>query len=252
MAVETRETETAGPRLESRTSQASPARRFLVGTNVVVATLFVAGIVVVAQLMAYSLPKRWDMTSTGVNSLSEASENVLRSLDQNIRLTSLYFETDREEKDQPRYRRAAQDLLDLYEATNRAKVGSEWINPLKDHEQFRKLLARLREKAAFKEEIEQYKARIDRYTGELSDEMQAMVQSEPKKALTRPIRSSTTGSSGETESRRQGCPTTRDNPTDGASKRRPRYDRLSTGAFVFHQRLERRSPCLLKPNQPSA
>ncbi|MGB2987625.1 MAG: Gldg family protein, partial [Phycisphaerae bacterium] len=159
-------------------SAVTAGRRFLVGTNVIVATLLVVGVVVVAQLIAYRLPSRWDMTSSGVNSLNEGSENLLRSLDTGIRLTSLYFETDREEEDQPRYRRAAQDLLGLYEATNRAKVRTEWINPLKDHEKFRKLLARLREKASFKEEIEGYQARLDEYAEVLDPKVRDLVQSE--------------------------------------------------------------------------
>ena len=136
MAVETGD--------EKRVSEASAGRRFMVGTNVLVATVLVIAIVAVAQVMAFSWPRRWDMTSSGVNSLSEATDNLLRGLDTNIRLTSLYFETDREEEDQPRYRRGSRDLLDLYEATNRSKISAEWINPLKDHEKFRGMLARLR------------------------------------------------------------------------------------------------------------
>lgn len=159
-------------------SRASSGRRFMVGTNVIIATVLVAAIVIVAQAIAFSVPKRWDMTSTGVNSLSKGSENLLRSLDQNVRLTSLYFETDREDQDQPRYRRAAEDLLDLYEANNRAKVTAEWINPLKDHDKFRKLLARLRDKTVFKKEIDAYRAVIDKYSDTLDAQMRDTVQSE--------------------------------------------------------------------------
>ncbi|MFQ5592417.1 MAG: Gldg family protein, partial [Phycisphaerae bacterium] len=93
-------------------SAVSTARRFAIGTNVVVAVLLVGGIVAVVQAIAYAVPARWDMTSSGVNSLSEGTENLLRNLDQNLRLTSLYFQTDLEEPDQQRYRRAVQDLLD--------------------------------------------------------------------------------------------------------------------------------------------
>lgn len=153
-------------------------RRFLIGTNVVVATALVVAIVAVAQAIAYNVPGRWDMTSSGVNSLSEATENLLRNLEQNVRLTSLYFETDREEKDQPRYRRAVNDLLQLYEATHRARVTAEWINPLKDHGPLRDLKARLREKPAFKEQINTYKERIDKYTNELDARMRDLVETE--------------------------------------------------------------------------
>src|SRR3990172_1554255 len=155
----------------------STGRRMLVGTNVVVVTLVVVGIVVVAQLSAYD-SARWDMTSSGVNSLSEGTENLLRSLDQNVRLTSLYFETDREDEDQQRYRRAAQNLLDLYEATNRGKVTADWVNPLKDHEKFQKLLARLREKTAFADTVTVYQARIDAYKTDLDGQMRNLLQDE--------------------------------------------------------------------------
>ena len=80
MAVET-------PDVQPETG-VSGGRRFMVGTNVVVATLLVAAIVVVVQAIAFSVPNgRWDVTSSGVNSLSQATENLLRGLDQEIRLT---------------------------------------------------------------------------------------------------------------------------------------------------------------------
>ncbi len=162
----------------STDSGASAGRRFLVGTNVFVATTLVIAIVVVVQLIGYHSNARFDMTSSGVNSLSEGSENLLHALDQNVRVTSLYFETDREDEDQPQYRRAAKDLLDLYEATNRSKVRSEWINPLKDHEAFSAMWARLREKKAFNKELETYKASIATFTDDLHGQMQMLVQAE--------------------------------------------------------------------------
>jgi len=163
---------------EHTTPAGSAARRFFVGTNVIIATVLVVGIVVILQALAYKNPVRWDMTSSGVNSLSKATENLLRGLDTKVELTSLYFETDREEPDQQRYRQAADDLLRLYEATNRSKVSAAWINPLKDHEQFNKLRARLRELPAFKEQIDKYAGAIEHYEKDLYPQMQALVQSE--------------------------------------------------------------------------
>jgi len=159
-------------------STGNSGRRWLVGTNVVVATALVVALVVIAQALAYSAPRRWDFTSSGVNSLSDASENLVRDLDQKIRITSLYFETDREEEDQPRYRRAMEDLVGLYEATNRSRISAEWINPLKDHEKFGKMMNRLREKPAFKKEIESYQAAISRFTGQLDARIRELIQSE--------------------------------------------------------------------------
>jgi len=163
---------------EKGASGTSAGRLFLIGTNVVIATVLVVAIVVIVQAIAYSMPRRWDMTSSGVNSLSDGTENLLRGLDANIRLTSLYYETDREGADQSQYRQAAADLLDLYEATNRSKVSADWVNPLKDHEKVAKLFARLREKQAFKEQIDPYQAAIDQYRGELDEKTRSLVQSE--------------------------------------------------------------------------
>ena len=162
----------------SSTAQVSTARRLLLSTNVVVTICLAVAIVVVLQLIAYMTGANWDMTSTGLNSLSPATETLLRNLDQNIRLTSLYFETDREEGDQQRYRGAAQNLIDLYEATNRSKVSAEWINPLKDHDKMTQLLHRLREKPAFKEAIAAYLGPVDEYRETVDGKMRALVQDE--------------------------------------------------------------------------
>jgi len=154
-------------------------RRVKVGGNVLVATLIVIGIVCVVQAIAYYVPgARFDMTSSQVNSLGEATENLLQSLEQPVTLTSLYFATDLEEKDQPLYRRAVDDLLELYESTARSKVTADTINPLSDHEKLAEFRARLREKSAFKKQIDAYKERIDLYKSELDDKIRTMIQSE--------------------------------------------------------------------------
>ncbi len=168
----------ANSRGDGAATTASTGRRFLVGTNVVAATALAVGIVVVAQLIAYQADVRADMTSSGVNSLSEGTEKLLRGVEKNVRLTSLYFETDREDEDQSLYRRASQDLIDLYQATNRSKVRADWVNPLKDHEKFGELLARLREMPSFREEIDAYTERTDRYRNELDDAIRALIQTE--------------------------------------------------------------------------
>jgi hypothetical protein len=167
--------------VDTKDSPAKPARRVMLGTNVVVSIVLVVGIVVVLQALAFDSTGRIDMTSSSVNSLSEGTENLLSGLEENVTLTSLYFETDREEPDQPRYRRAVDDLLDLYQAVNRSKVKAQWINPLKDHEKYKELIARLREHPSFKEEIDQYRERVEAYTGEgdgLDARMRALVAEE--------------------------------------------------------------------------
>jgi hypothetical protein len=170
MAVERKNT--------SMASEASAGRRLRVGTNVAISIILVVAIIVVAQVIGFKMHARADMTSSRVNSLSEATENLVRDLEQNVRLTSLYFETDREKEDQPRYRQAARDLLELYEATNRSKVTAQWVNPLKDHQEFKALVKRLEEKNAFAEELDAYKEGIKRYQNELNEQMAGLVESE--------------------------------------------------------------------------
>lgn len=157
-------------------------KRFLVGTNVVFAIVLVVAIVVVAQMIAYAVPVRVDMTSSRINSLSDSTEGLLRNLEQNVRITSLYFETDREEKDQPRYRQGAKNLIDLYEATNRGKITAEWVNPLKDLDKFQRLSARLRELPAFKEGIDAHQARIDAFHSAVLPKLQELMQKEMQDA----------------------------------------------------------------------
>ncbi|MGB0714294.1 MAG: DUF7088 domain-containing protein [Phycisphaerae bacterium] len=141
-------------------------QRMLVGTNVLVATVLALGVVVVAQVIAYKWPKQIDMTSTGVNSLSDGTKNLLDSLDQNVELTSLYFEAGNlEDEDQPRYRRVMDDLLGLYAATNRGKVKADWINPLdKNREKISAFYKELGEHPSFQGDLEKSKARVEVFT----------------------------------------------------------------------------------------
>jgi hypothetical protein len=150
----------------------------LVGANVAVMIALAVGAAVVAQLIAFNIPLRADMTRTGVNSLSESTEKLLRDLPANLRITSLYFETDREEADQPKYREAVRNLLALYESTNRTKITADAINPLKDHQKFQQLLSRVREKPAYKEGIAEYQARLDAFRNELNEKAQKVLQEE--------------------------------------------------------------------------
>lgn len=154
-------------------------RRVTLGANVSVAIILCTAIVAVLQIIAYSLPDmRIDLTSSQINSLSDATVNLLRELDQPVRLTSLYFETDLEDEDQPHYRRSVKDLLDLYQSTQRSKVTFEWINPLGDHEEFKAMVARLREKERFKNDLLAYQSSIDLYKNELDGRIKKLVHSE--------------------------------------------------------------------------
>jgi hypothetical protein len=169
------------PRIDHPTARVTAGRRFSIGANVVIATALVAGIVVFLQWIAYESSARgarWDMTSSQINSLSDATVNLLRNLDQPVTLTSLYFETDLEAEDQPFYRRTVNDLLELYQATQRSKVTAAWVNPLSHHEKFKELLARLREKPAFKDDLQKYASHVDQFKDKLDPAMRSLVQGE--------------------------------------------------------------------------
>ncbi len=158
-------------------TQARPPR-VAIGANVLVATILVIGIVVICQWFAFSNPHRVDMTSSGINSLTESTESLLDNLDTNVRVTSLYFEADLEEKDQARYRQTAQSLIDLYETNNRTKIRAEWINPLKDQQKFQALVSRLRNIPKFQSEIGAYQDRIKKYQNDLDGKIAEALQNE--------------------------------------------------------------------------
>lgn len=162
----------------------SGGKKALVGANVAIMVALAIGVVVAAQLIAFNVPLRADMTSTGVNSLSESTEKLLRDLPVGVRLTSLYFETDREDADQPRYRDAVKSLLALFESTNRTRVTSDWINPLKDHQKFQNLVNRIREMPAYKDAITEYSARVDEFRNQTGDKIQKLLQEEIDKTTT--------------------------------------------------------------------
>lgn len=153
-------------------------RRITIGANVLLSTLLLIGIVAICQWWAFASPMRIDMTSSGVNSLSDGTTALLDSLETNVRLTSLYFEADLEAKDQSRYRQATQNLIDLYESDNRTKIRAEWINPLKDQQKFQALVERLRQIPKFQAEIGAYDELIKRYQDDIDQKIRAAVQNE--------------------------------------------------------------------------
>ncbi|HRX85263.1 MAG TPA: Gldg family protein, partial [Phycisphaerae bacterium] len=106
-------------------------QHWMVGANVGVMIALAIILVVALQYAAY----RWsgwraDLTSQGINSLTDATTSLLHDLDTPVTLTSLYFKTDLEDKDQDRYRSAVRDLINLYRSTNRSEIKVQEINPL--------------------------------------------------------------------------------------------------------------------------
>ncbi len=139
-------------------------RHVAIGGNVLVSVALVVGIVGVLQWGSYLAAGKVDLTDSGVNSLSPGTERLLGGLDQTVRYTSLYFETDLEDEDQSKYRTVSNDLLKLYQGANRQRIELEFINPLKDLAARRKLVERLQGLERFQKEAEPYRELADDFT----------------------------------------------------------------------------------------
>ena len=99
-------------------------RHFAIGTNVIVTIVAVVAIAVFLQWGAFYKSTKFDLTDSGVNSLTPGTEKLLTSVDQKIRLTSLYFQTDLETEDQAKYRAKIGDLAALYQGANRSQISA--------------------------------------------------------------------------------------------------------------------------------
>ncbi len=154
-------------------------RRWTVGSMVTVSIVFAAALMVLLQFMTFNArrPLKWDLTSSGINSLNTGTRTMLDNLgDQKIYLTSLYLETDIETEAQRKYRNAVDDLLRLYQAEKPANIEIDWINPLKDQPKLGRLLERVRGREQFKTETEPYIAAIDRFENEILESFRALLQ----------------------------------------------------------------------------
>ena len=153
-------------------------RRRTVGTNVLLATVLVVGIVGLLQWAGYRFSGRADCTSSSINSLSDGTVHLLDGLDETVRITTAYFKTDIEEKDQAKYRSTAEDLVNLYQIENRSKIEVESFNPLQDHDKRKELLDRLQEKPKFHDQSAKHRELLDKFEDELVPEITTLLDAE--------------------------------------------------------------------------
>lgn len=152
----------------TKSPPSAAGRQWTVGLNVAMMVVLCLALVAGLQYIGYTWSTRADVTSSGVNSLSEGTTNLLAGLDSNVRLTSLYFKTDIEDEDQAKYRSHVADLIDLYRVSNRSKIAAETINPLQDHEKRKELVNRLLSIGKFKDQAEKYRAAKDEFLNGLA------------------------------------------------------------------------------------
>ncbi len=153
-------------------------RHVAIGLNVFLGIALAVAIAGTIQWVSYLKNAKVDLTDQGVNSLTPGTERLLSGLDQKVRLTSLYFETDLEEEDQGKYRTRMNDLIDLFESTNRTKIEVAHFNPLQDHAKREKLLERLNNLPKFKEQTQPYADLIERYRSEVAANVGQLIRDE--------------------------------------------------------------------------
>lgn len=153
-------------------------RHFAIGTNVIVTIVAVVAIAVFLQWGAFHKSTKFDLTDSGVNSLTPGTEKLLKSVDQNIRLTSLYFQTDLETEDQAKYRAKVGDLAALYQGANRSRISFDAFNPLQDHAKREQFIERLQNLEKFKNESEDHRAIIDKLRDELAGQIGSLLEAE--------------------------------------------------------------------------
>jgi hypothetical protein len=163
---------------EPQAAQSGRTVRWATGANVGVAVALAVALVAALQWGAYTFDARADLTSMGINSLSDGTEKLLGSLDTEIVLTSLYFKTDMEAEDQAKYRSATADLLHLYRGTNPGKVRVEHINPLQDHKKLEEMWKRLQEIPRFQEAARPYVDAIQQFQTQVAPEVSKLLSEE--------------------------------------------------------------------------
>ncbi|MFH1747042.1 MAG: Gldg family protein [Planctomycetota bacterium] len=153
-------------------------RRLVFGFNVVLQALLVTVLAIGVVWLSGHFKLRSDLTRTGVNSLSPRTVAMLRGLDQNVHITAVFPEPDKE-RDQlgeKRYREL-QDLLELYDADGGARVNTRFVDPTVEKTKAEQMLARLRELPAYADEARPHREALDRFPG-MNEQVNALVTSE--------------------------------------------------------------------------
>lgn len=136
------------------TSVNQAGRRVVFGLNVLLSALLALALVVVLVYLAQRFKSQVDLTSTGSNSLSPRTRQLLNGLNEDVRITGLYALVLKEELQKAAQKRkdTVADLLSLYEALGRGKVTTGMIDSIKEASKRNELLARIRSKPGYADE----------------------------------------------------------------------------------------------------
>lgn len=139
------------------------SRRMLFLSNAILTTALLAAVVIMAVHFAGRFGGQVDLTASGVNSLSAASRELVRSVNEPIRITAFYTVISDVQKFAQKHKDMVKDLLSLYETQNRGKITTYVVDPVRERARIDEVLERLRNKAAYKTESEAHRAAIEKY-----------------------------------------------------------------------------------------
>jgi hypothetical protein len=145
--------------------------RWIAGTNVAMATLLAVALVAVLQWGGCNFSATADLTTSGINSLSEGTDRLLDSLETEVTLTSTYYEADPEPPDQEKYRKATADLIDLYRMATPGKIVARYINPVQDHQAVRDLFDQFQAIPKYDEQAKPYREFIQAFNEDLATQI---------------------------------------------------------------------------------
>ena len=129
-------------------------RRVVFGLNVLLSALLAIALVVVLVYFAQRFKSQVDLTSTGSNSLSPRTRQLLGGLNDDVRITGLYALVLKDELQKAAQKRkdTVADLLSLYEALGRGKVTTGMVDSIKEAGKRTELLTRIRQKPGYADE----------------------------------------------------------------------------------------------------
>jgi hypothetical protein len=163
-------------------SMTAARRRLLFGFNVGLQVVLATVAAVALVWVAGRFKARADWTATGINSLSPRTIQLLRNLDQNIRITALFAEPDRERQPvQAKRYREIRDLLELYESAGGGRVTTQIIEPTVKKAETERLLERLRRLPAYAEEAKPHEQALSEFPA-LNQRIKELASTEFQKA----------------------------------------------------------------------
>jgi hypothetical protein len=158
----------------------APRRRLVFGVNVIVQAILALAVVVAVIWITGLFNLQADLTGTGRNSLSPRTVQLLKHLDQNVRITAVFPEPDKRDQIGQKRRQAMRDLLDLYEQAGGGRVTTAMLDPSLEKAATDKLLKRLTELPAYKDEARPHQEALAA-SAKLTEDLKNLATDESKR-----------------------------------------------------------------------